>query len=169
MKTTLLCGLLLLAVFAHAQEDGAVSSVAIIDSLIGDDDTRAILVREKRGPEGMSINLTIEFAFDSSDLTEEAEGQLTQLQKALVHKQMQSYAFEIIGHTDGRGDPEYNERLSLMRAAEVRKFLLARGVKRERLVIDGKGEFELLYPHLPDDDRNRRVQIINLGEINREQ
>jgi outer membrane protein OmpA-like peptidoglycan-associated protein len=164
MKTAFTFLTLFLATVTLAQEEDTISSDTIIDGLIGVDTTRAILVRERQSPAGMSIDLSVEFEFDSSKLTQQAEQQLEELQKALVDERMQSFAFEVVGHTDGKGDEEYNERLSLARAAEVRDFLSSRGVDRSRLVIDGKGEYELLYPHLPNDGRNRRVEITNLGK-----
>lgn len=164
MKKAPLYLILAAASFAFAQDDETVSSESIIDSLIGDETTRAILVRQRQSPAGMSVDLTIEFEFDSSELTSDATDQLIQLHKALDHEKLQPYAFEIVGHTDGKGDAEYNERLSLARAKSVRDFLLEQGVAPDRLVIDGKGEYEMLYPHLPDDHRNRRVEITNLGE-----
>ena len=163
MKHALIGFLIFASTSVVAQED-AVSSDSIIDGLIGDETTRAILVRERRGPEGMSIPLTIEFEFNSGELTDEATRQLKQLRDALVNEKLMPYAFNLVGHTDGRGDADYNDKLSMKRAKKVQDFLLAQGVAEERLSVDGKGEQELLYPHLPDDSRNRRVEIINLGE-----
>jgi outer membrane protein OmpA-like peptidoglycan-associated protein len=71
---------------------------------------------------------------------------------------------EIAGHTDAQGDDAYNLDLSIRRAAAVRRHLLARGVRADRLVSQGYGETQ------PLDRRstaaahavNRRVELVIL-------
>jgi outer membrane protein OmpA-like peptidoglycan-associated protein len=160
----LLLGLVSAAAFA--QDDETVSAKSIVDALAGGNETRALTVVRKRTVEGLSIDLKIEFEFDSSQLTREASGQLDQLLKAVEDPALSQFGFEIIGHTDGKGDEDYNLALSQRRAQSVIEYLVAGGVEAARLSPIGKGETELLYPHRPGDAANRRVEIINQGEIN---
>jgi outer membrane protein OmpA-like peptidoglycan-associated protein len=151
---------------AVAQDDDTVSAKSIVDALGGGNETRALTVREKRTVEGLSIDLKIESEFDSSQLTAEASRQLDQLLNAVEDPALSQFGFEIIGHTDGMGDADYNLALSQRRAQSVIEYLVAGGVEASRLSPVGKGETELLYPHRPGDAANRRVEIINQGEIN---
>jgi outer membrane protein OmpA-like peptidoglycan-associated protein len=159
---TVCCGLLCAQAFG--QEDETVSSDAIVELLSGDQVTRAIVVREKPDPAGLSIDLKIEFEFDSSRLTPTAAGQLDQLLSALANPKLAAFRFGVIGHTDAKGDADYNSDLSLRRARSVVEYLTRRGISPDRLDAQGMGEAELLYPHKPDDPGNRRVEIINRGQ-----
>ena len=149
---------------AMAQEDDTVDSMSIIVAEAATTETRALIAQRKASPVGMSIDLRIEFEFDSSQLTEEASGQLDQLLAALENPMLSNYDFSIIGHTDGEGDEDYNQSLSERRAQAVIEYLADGGVEKSRLLAEGKGESELLFPHKPLDARNRRVEIINQGD-----
>jgi len=68
----------------------------------------------------------------------------------------------IEGHTDQRGDPGYNEDLSLRRAQAIRRALVDRHVPADRLVVRGLGASQPLIPGATspaDHERNRRVEI----------
>jgi len=68
----------------------------------------------------------------------------------------------IEGHTDNRGEPDVNQRLSLKRAETVRDFLIAAGMDGSRLKALGYGEVRPIASN--DYDRglamNRRIDII---------
>ena len=67
----------------------------------------------------------------------------------------------IVGHTDTSGSDRYNQRLAVKRANAVKDALTQRGVLTNIMVIDAKGESELLVA-TPDNVRepaNRRVNI----------
>lgn len=64
--------------------------------------------------------------------------ELEKLQKLL--NENQQYIIEIGSHTDARGSYHYNNRLSQRRADSVVKWLVERGVDRDRLVARGYGE-----------------------------
>lgn len=111
-----------------------------------------------------SIDLSVNFAFNSAELTEHAKRLLDNLGKALTSDDLAEFAFKIEGHTDAVGSDSYNERLSRERANAVKAYLQARfGISAARLESLGLGERRLLYPDRPDDGANRRVQITNLG------
>lgn len=113
-----------------------------------------------------SVNLNVDFATNSAQLTPQARATLDQLGQALSSSQLSSYRFRIVGHTDTVGSPGYNKTLSEQRADTVMKYLVSRfGVAASRLQAQGVGEADLLVPTPPQtpERRNRRVQVINLG------
>ena len=67
----------------------------------------------------------------------------------------------IIGHTDSRGTDAVNDPLSLNRAASTRDYLVAHGVARNRIVINGHGSREPIADNNTDAGRakNRRIEI----------
>ncbi|MAE51527.1 MAG: cell envelope biogenesis protein OmpA [Micavibrio sp.] len=67
----------------------------------------------------------------------------------------------IVGHADTSGPRDYNQKLASKRANAVRDALIQRGVDANILMVDSRGESELLV-ETPDNVRepaNRRVNI----------
>jgi len=117
-------------------------------------------------PQAPSVNLSVEFATGSADLTQQARDTLDQLGKALNSSDLAQYRFRIEGHTDTVGTPEYNKSLSQQRADAVAAYLEGKfGVNASRLEPVGMGEEGLLVQTPPNtpNDRNRRVAVVNLG------
>ncbi|MDZ7792061.1 MAG: OmpA family protein [Xanthomonadales bacterium] len=108
-----------------------------------------------------SMDLTIEFAFNSADLLPEGQRQVEILGRAFKGERLAPYRFRIVGHTDAVGSSEYNQRLSEQRAARVREALIEEfGIAPDRLVAKGAGESEPI-DGLPEDAReHRRVEIV---------
>lgn len=118
------------------------------------------------GSGGPSVNLTVDFATGSAQLTPQAMATLDQLGKALKSSELASYHFRIEGHTDTVGAPAYNKTLSEQRAEAVVNYLSSKfGVQSSRLEAVGMGEDGLLVrtPPQTPEPRNRRVQVVNLG------
>lgn len=146
---------------------------AMAQDVIGADDivrqvkprTRGITVRES-APKLSRVALpAIQFEFDSDRLTPSALMQMRELSKALESGALQSFAFSIQGHTDSTGSRAYNRRLSERRARAVKRHLVeTAGIAAQRLVEVGLGEDYPLAGMQPTDDRNRRVEIVNLGD-----
>lgn len=110
------------------------------------------------------ISFQVEFAFNSAELTPKATGILDELGRALTSPDLAAYRFQLTGHTDGVGNPDYNLALSKRRAASVRDYLTRSfAVSPNRLVAIGRGSQQLLDPANPASDTNRRVEIVNLG------
>jgi outer membrane protein OmpA-like peptidoglycan-associated protein len=113
-----------------------------------------------------SVSITITFNTASAALTAEAERALAPLGRALTAAELAPYRFRIEGHTDTVGDAALNQNLSERRAAAVRDYLINTfGVQAARLVAVGFGSSQLLVQTPPQtpDARNRRVQIVNIG------
>ena len=113
-----------------------------------------------------SVNLTVDFATGSAELTPQARQTLDQLGKALSSQDLGKYRFRIEGHTDTVGSAATNLTLSQQRAQAVAAYLESTyGIAPARLQPIGMGEQGLLVPTPPQtpDARNRRVEVINLG------
>ncbi len=109
-------------------------------------------------PEGMGVNIRIEFAFDSAALDDAQKPKLQKLCNVMRAADIQ--LFRIIGHTDASGSDDYNERLSRLRAEEVQRFFVNDcGIAASRLEAVGLGERFLLEDYDPDSDQNRRVEF----------
>jgi outer membrane protein OmpA-like peptidoglycan-associated protein len=125
--------------------------------------TRGLVVHAKTETKQM-IDLNIPFEFNSSELQPQASAQLRQLQSALTSQALSKDRFMVAGHTDGKGNPQYNQQLSLRRAEAVKRYLVGNGVEASRLQAVGFGAERLALPDRPEDAANRRVEIRNLGE-----
>jgi OmpA-OmpF porin, OOP family len=120
-------------------------------------------VRETDAP---SVSITVTFASGSATLTPEAERALAPLGRALASPELAPYRFRIEGHTDTVGDAAVNQTLSERRAAAVREHLSrVYNVDANRLVAVGFGASQLLVHTAQQvaDPRNRRVQVVNIG------
>lgn len=106
----------------------------------------------------LQINVAVKFDFDSAALRADQKPKLTNL--CTVLSEAEGEVFRIIGHTDSSGSAAYNERLSLLRAQEVKRhFMDECGVPDERLQAVGVGEEHPLNKDNPRADENRRVEF----------
>ena len=110
-----------------------------------------------------SLQLRVNFDFDSTRLTDDARQVLSKLGTALKDRELRSDRFLIAGHTDAVGGDAYNQRLSERRAQAVRAFLAASGVEAGRLVTIGYGRSRPADPANRTGGVNRRVEVVNLG------
>lgn len=103
-----------------------------------------------------AVGMDIRFDFASSALTKEAKRQLRPVGEAL--EDMPDQQFVVEGHTDAKGDPANNLRLSQKRADAVRRFLVDRyEIEPSRITVEGKGASAPLDPSKPESEVNRRV------------
>ena len=108
------------------------------------------------------------FDFNKSTLKPEAEEMLTQLAANL--ESMGDESVRITGHTDSKGDNNYNKKLSLARANAVKDWLVNKGLKNQ-IITEGKGEEEPIAENTTSDGKdneegrakNRRVEVKYLG------
>ena len=70
-----------------------------------------------------------------------------------------------VGHTDSIGTDAYNQRLSVRRAEAVKAYLVSKGVERNRVYTEGKGEKQPVADNKTAEGRakNRRVEIEVVG------
>jgi hypothetical protein len=67
---------------------------------------------------------------------------------------------EIAGHTDFKGDPKQNSRLSTSRAEAVKNYFIAKGVNKKQINAVDFGGTQPLSKELPE--MNRRVELMVL-------
>jgi len=112
-----------------------------------------------------SIDLTVHFDLGSWVITPQARPALKELALALLDPELDNTRVLIAGHTDARGSNEMNLELSNQRALSIRNHLVEQfGIGPDRLEVVGFGEERPVIADDPYDGRNRRVQIVNLGE-----
>ena len=116
----------------------------------------------ERVGEGIVVEFSskVLFAYDKSNLSDEAKTSLNKLVKVL-----NSYPdtdIELQGHTDSKGSEEYNQALSERRANSVSGYLVGQGINGSRLTIKGFGETIPKYTNDTADGRtqNRRVEFL---------
>lgn len=84
----------------------------------------------------------IYFDFDKSDIRNDAEVDLAKVLDVL--EQYPTMKLDIQSHTDSRGTTKYNQKLSDRRAQATMKWLLSKGVAKDRLKAKGYGESQLV-------------------------
>jgi outer membrane protein OmpA-like peptidoglycan-associated protein len=112
-----------------------------------------------------SIDLEVNFDYNSDNIGTKAMPQVTALGEALSSSDLKGGTFILAGHTDAKGSETYNQGLSERRAEAVRRFLSEKyGVEVSNLVTVGYGKTQLKKAADPFGSENRRVQIINASD-----
>lgn len=112
-----------------------------------------------------TIDLEINFDYNSAALAPQAEPQLKSLGDALTSEELQGAVVMLGGHTDAQGGNSYNQSLSERRAEAVKRYLTEHyHLSADRLIAVGYGKTRLKDPADPLGAENRRVQIVNLAE-----
>ena len=102
---------------------------------------------------------TIFFDFNSSNIKNESYPYLNALARFL--RKNPKKRLKIIGHTDMHGSKAFNHKLSEDRANSVKKYLVRKGIPKNRLGILGKGETNPVINKIgPEyDQQNRRTEF----------
>jgi outer membrane protein OmpA-like peptidoglycan-associated protein len=109
-----------------------------------------------------SFDRTVNFAFNSAELTAQARSELDKVAAVLTDPNIERYTIIINGHTDGVGSAQYNQSLSERRAEAARQyFIVQHGIDPNRLIAKGHGMSQMLVPADPTNELNRRVQFQN--------
>jgi outer membrane protein OmpA-like peptidoglycan-associated protein len=112
-----------------------------------------------------SIDLEVNFEYNSDGIGPKATPQVTALGQALSSADLKGSTFIVAGHTDGKGGDSYNQGLSERRADAVKRFLLEKyGIEAGSLVTVGYGKSQLKNTSDPLAADNRRVQVINTSD-----
>jgi len=70
-----------------------------------------------------------------------------------------------VGHTDSVGSDSYNQKLSVRRSEAVKAYLVSKGIEKNRVYTEGKGEKQPVADNKTAEGRakNRRVEIEVVG------
>jgi len=103
------------------------------------------------------------FDFDKSDLKADGRAKLDDLVSKMAGVNLE--VIIAVGHTDSIGADAYNQRLSVRRAETVKAYLASKGVERNRIYTEGKGEKQPVADNKTREGRaeNRRVEIEVVG------
>lgn len=112
------------------------------------------------------IPVNIYYDFDKYTLTKEAKNTIDST-LLIVLQEIPNIKVEISSHTDSKGDDEYNKELSQKRAESVVKYLIKKGIDRNRLIAKGYGEEMPIAPNTNPDgsdneegrQKNRRTEF----------
>ena len=101
----------------------------------------------------------VNFDFDKATLRPDSEPALQSIQKLLA--EAPDLAVELGGHTDNVGKRDYNLKLSEARVISAKGWLVAKGVKAERLSAKGYADTQPVAPNDAAEGRakNRRVEL----------
>ncbi len=104
----------------------------------------------------------IHFDFAESKVKPESFSYLDKLAKTLI---AMNKRVEVKGHTDNRGDEDFNMNLSQKRAEAVVEYLVKQGVSRDKLTYSYYGESRPLTTNATEEGRalNRRVEFTILN------
>jgi OOP family OmpA-OmpF porin len=103
------------------------------------------------------------FDFDKSVLKPAGKAKLTDLVSKI--KGINLEVIIAVGHTDSVGSDAYNQKLSVRRAEAVKAFLVSKGIEKNRIYTEGKGEKQPVADNKTKEGRakNRRVEIEVVG------
>ncbi|MEI7516469.1 MAG: OmpA family protein [Betaproteobacteria bacterium] len=103
------------------------------------------------------------FDFDKSVLKPEGKAKLDDLVGKL--KGISLEVIIAVGHTDSVGTDAYNQKLSVHRSEAVKAYLVSKGVEKNRIYTEGKGESSPIADNKTKEGqaKNRRVEIEVVG------
>ncbi len=103
------------------------------------------------------------FDFDKSVLKAEGKAKLDDLVGKV--KGINLEVIIAVGHTDAVGTDAYNQKLSVKRSDAVKAYLVSKGIEKNRVYTEGKGEKQPVADNNTAAGRakNRRVEIEVVG------
>jgi OmpA-OmpF porin, OOP family len=103
------------------------------------------------------------FDFNKSVLKPEGKAKLDDLVGKI--KGINLEVIIAVGHTDSVGSDAYNQKLSVRRSESVKAYLVSKGIEKNRVYTEGKGEKQPVADNKTAEGRakNRRVEIEVVG------
>ena len=103
------------------------------------------------------------FDFDKSVIKPEGKAKLDDLVGKI--KDINLEVIIAVGHTDSVGSDSYNQKLSVRRSEAVKAYLVTKGIEKNRVYTEGKGEKNPVADNKTKEGRakNRRVEIELVG------
>lgn len=141
------------------------NTIDVVDSKTFEE--RFFLVPRIKEPDSTVLEIDVPFVmenilydFDSDRITESAEIDLN-----TIFGLMNDYPdmkIELGSHTDSRGEDNYNKDLSQRRAESARRWLVRKGIERDRIVAQGYGE---TVPQTVSSQNASKFPFLNEGDI----
>ncbi len=99
------------------------------------------------------------FDFDKAVLKPEGKAKLDDLASKV--KAINLEVIIAVGHTDSVGSDAYNQKLSVRRAEAVKAYLVTKGIEKNRVYTEGKGEKQPVADNKTAEGRakTRRVEV----------
>ncbi|MFZ9184245.1 MAG: outer membrane protein OmpA [Hylemonella sp.] len=103
------------------------------------------------------------FDFDKSVIKPDGKAKLDDLVQKV--KSINLEVIIAVGHTDWIGSDAYNQKLSVRRAEAVKAYLISKGIDKNRIYTEGKGEKQPVADNRTKEGRakNRRVEVEVVG------
>ena len=123
-------------------------------------DSNVQVSQQRDGSVKLNVPGSVSFASGSAALDAKLHPTLGKIADTL--NEYPASTIRVVGYTDSVGDTQSNLQLSRNRAAAVAEYLSQRGVQRNRMVVDGKGEADPIADNGTDAGRaqNRRVEML---------
>ncbi len=149
---------------------GAVAGAALGGGIGYYMDAQEAKLREKMKGTGVSVtrngdniilNMPNNVTFDSSSATLKPAGANTLTGVAMVLKEYNKTAVNVVGYTDSTGGQDLNMHLSQQRADSVASSLITQGVEASRIRTSGMGPANPVASNSTEEGKaqNRRVEI----------
>ncbi|MBI1223667.1 MAG: OmpA family protein [Bacteroidetes bacterium] len=111
----------------------------------------------------IEVDNTITILFPYAKSVKEPNPQVDEYLDKLAQRLKQTdETVAITGHTDDSGTVPFNQELGMARAKHVQDILISKGIKKDRLTIDSKGELEPVADNNTEEGSrlNRRVVLV---------
>jgi OOP family OmpA-OmpF porin len=148
---------------AHPDCDGAVKAQPRVSATI----PAPIAVPKTEAPKVEVVKVALAtdmfFDFDKSVLKPAGKAKVDELVTNINNIKLEVVI--VVGHTDWIGTNAYNQRLSVRRAEAVKAYLVSKGIEKNRIYTEGKGENQPVANNKTAEGRakNRRVEIEVVG------
>ena len=97
------------------------------------------------------------FDFDKAVLKPEGRAKLDDLTSKMGGLNLE--VIIAVGHTDSVGSDSYNQKLSIRRSEAVKSYLVSKGVEKNRVYTEGKGEKQPVADNKTSEGRAKNRQI----------
>jgi OmpA-OmpF porin, OOP family len=109
-----------------------------------------------------TVSAEVLFDFDKSVVKPEGKAELQKLADTIKAQGLAVGDIDVVGHTDSVGSDEYNQALSIRRAAAVKAYLVSKGVSGDIIDVMGMGKRDPIATNSTAAGRamNRRVDVL---------
>jgi OOP family OmpA-OmpF porin len=116
-------------------------------------------------PAAVKVTYAADAFFDSGKSVVKADGKAKLDDLTSKVKAINLEVIIAVGHTDSDGSDAYNQALSVKRAEAVKAYLVSKGIEKNRVYTEGKGEKQPVADNKTKEGKtkNRRVEIEVVG------